>query len=155
MLSVHGSDWHDDVITSRNIKKRYWTFLRGIHRSPVNPPHKGQWRKAFIFSLICAWINRWENNGEAGDFRCYRAHYDVTVMDPIMKTFSALLSLLFGESSRYQRIHPLMRGFDGFFCGSPEDKLLNNNRVVRNLKQSWRSFDDVIVVRKDFQSGHR
>ena len=29
-------------------------ILRGIHRSPVNSPHKGQWRGALIFSLICA-----------------------------------------------------------------------------------------------------
>ena len=49
-------------------------------RSPVNSPHKGQWRGALMFSLICAWINRWVNNGEAGDFRCYRTHYDVIVM---------------------------------------------------------------------------
>ena len=52
----------------------------GIHRSPVNSPHKGQWRGALMFSLICAWINGWVNNGEAGDLRCHRAHYDVTVM---------------------------------------------------------------------------
>ena len=26
----------------------------GIHRSPVNSPHKGQWRGALMFSLICA-----------------------------------------------------------------------------------------------------
>ena len=26
------------------------------------------------------WINHWINNGEAGDLRCYRAHYDVLVM---------------------------------------------------------------------------
>ena len=38
-------------------------------RSPVNSPHKGQWRGAFMFSLICAWINRWVNNREAGDLR--------------------------------------------------------------------------------------
>ena len=25
----------------------------GIHRSPVNSPHKGQWRGALMFSLIC------------------------------------------------------------------------------------------------------
>ena len=25
-------------------------------------------------------INGWVNNGEAGDLRCYRAHYDVIVM---------------------------------------------------------------------------
>ena len=53
---------------------------RGIHRSPVNSPHKGQWRGALIFSLICAWINGWVNNGEAGDLRRHRAHYDVIVM---------------------------------------------------------------------------
>ena len=26
----------------------------GIHRSPVNSPHKDQWRRALMFSLICA-----------------------------------------------------------------------------------------------------
>ena len=28
----------------------------GMHRSPANSPHKGQWRRALMFSLICAWI---------------------------------------------------------------------------------------------------
>ena len=50
-------------------------------RSPVNSPHKGQWRGALMFSLICARINGWVNNGEAGDLRRHRAHYDVIVMD--------------------------------------------------------------------------
>ena len=50
--------------------------------SPVSGefPHKGQWRGALIFSLICVWINGWVNNREAGDWRRYRAHYDVSVM---------------------------------------------------------------------------
>ena len=43
----------------------YWPFMRGIHQSPVNSPHKGQWRGALVFSLICAWINGWVNNREA------------------------------------------------------------------------------------------
>ena len=64
-----------------NIFRRYWPFVRGIYRSPVNSPHKGQWRGALMFSLICVWINGWVNNGDAGDLICYRAHYDVTVMD--------------------------------------------------------------------------
>ena len=34
-------------------------------------------------SLICARINGWVNNGEAGDLRRHRAHYDVIVM-PIL-----------------------------------------------------------------------
>ena len=70
---------HDDVIKWKHFP-RYWPFVRGIYRSPVNSPHKGQWRGALIFSLICVWINGWVNNGEAGDLRGYRAHYDVTVM---------------------------------------------------------------------------
>ena len=70
---------HNDVIKWK-LFPRYWPFVRGIHRSPVNSPHKGQWRGALMFSLICVWINDWVNNGEAGDFRRYRIHYDVTVM---------------------------------------------------------------------------
>ena len=70
---------HDDVIKWKHFP-RYWSFVRGIHRSPVNSTHKGQWRGALMFSLICAWINAWVNNREAGDLRRYRAHYDVTVM---------------------------------------------------------------------------
>ena len=47
---------------------------------PVNFPHKGQWRGALMFSLICAWINDWVNNRGAGDLRRHRTHYDVTVI---------------------------------------------------------------------------
>ena len=49
-------------------------------RSPVNSPHKGQWRGALMISLICAWINGWVNKREAGNLRRYLAHHDVTVM---------------------------------------------------------------------------
>ena len=75
----------DQVIAHYDVMKwkhcpRYWPFVRGIHRSPVNSPHKGQWRGALMISLICAWIKDWLNNGEAGDSRSYSAHYDVTVM---------------------------------------------------------------------------
>ena len=54
--------------------------MRGIHRSSVNSPHKGQWRRALMFSLICTRINGWVNNREAGDLRRHRTHYDVIVM---------------------------------------------------------------------------
>ena len=43
-------------------------------------PHKGQWRGALMFSLICVWTNGWVNNREAGDLRRHRGHYDVIVM---------------------------------------------------------------------------
>ena len=48
--------------------------------SLVNYPHKGQWHRALMFSLICVWINDWVNNHEAGDLRCYHTHYNVIVM---------------------------------------------------------------------------
>ena len=49
-------------------------------RSPVNSPHKDQWRGALMFSLTCAWTNSWANNGDAGDLRRHRAHYEVIIM---------------------------------------------------------------------------
>ena len=70
---------HDDVIKWKHFP-RNWPFVREIHRSPVNFPHKGQWRGALMFSLIYAWINDWVNNREAGDLRRQRGHYDVIVM---------------------------------------------------------------------------
>ena len=71
--------FHDDVIKWKTFP-RHWPFVRGIQQSPVNSPHKGQWRGALMFSLICAWINSWINNCEAGDLRHHRAHYDVIGM---------------------------------------------------------------------------
>ena len=70
---------HDDVIKWKHFP-RYWPFVRGIHRPPVNSPHKGQCCGALMFSLICSWTNVWVYNRETGDLRRNRAHYDVTVM---------------------------------------------------------------------------
>ena len=39
---------HDDVIKWRHFP-RYWPFVRGIHRSPLNSQHKGQWRGVWCF----------------------------------------------------------------------------------------------------------
>ena len=62
------------------IFQRYWLFVRGIHQSLVDSPHKDQWRGALVFTLICAWTHGWINNRDAGDLRRHRGHYDVTVM---------------------------------------------------------------------------
>ena len=73
------SKLHDDVMKWKHFP-RYWPFVRGIHRSPVNFPHKGQWRGALMFSLICVGLSGWVYNREAGYLRRHRAHYDVIVM---------------------------------------------------------------------------
>ena len=70
---------HDDVIKWKRFS-RYRPFVRGIHRPPVDSPHKGLWRGALMFSLISAWTNSWANNRDAGDLRCHRAHCDVTIV---------------------------------------------------------------------------
>ena len=74
------AEWHHDDVIKWKYFPRYCQFVRGIHRSPVNSPHKGQWRGALMFTLICARINVWVNNRKAGDLRRNRVHYDVIVM---------------------------------------------------------------------------
>ena len=66
---------HDDVIKWKHFP-RNWPF---VVNSP-NSPRKDQWRGALMVYLICAWINDWVNNGEVGDLRRHRGHYDVNVM---------------------------------------------------------------------------
>ena len=50
------------------------------YKSNITNKDKDEWRGDWMFSLICAWINAWVNNGEAGDLRRYRARYDVIAM---------------------------------------------------------------------------
>ena len=83
-LVVHSKHWNENAATwwrhQMETFPRYWSFVRGIHRSPSKSPYKGQWRGALVFSLICARINDWVNYREAGDLRRHRDHYDVIVM---------------------------------------------------------------------------
>ena len=69
---MHGD--HDDVIKWKHFP-RYWPFVRGIHRSAQRPVTR-------IFDVFFdLHLNKsWVNNGGAGDFRRYRAHYDIRVM---------------------------------------------------------------------------
>ena len=96
----------DDVIKWKHFP-RYWLFVRGIHRFPVNSQYKSQWRGALMFSLICVWINGWVNNREAGDLRRFCVHYVTVMLSPrIQITFqrrkhaliaSELLGIIFAR----------------------------------------------------------
>ena len=48
---------HGDVIKWKHYP-HYWPFMRGIHWSHVNSPHKDQWRGVLTFSLICSFNKR-------------------------------------------------------------------------------------------------
>ena len=74
-----------DVIKWKHLP-RYWTFVRGIHRSPVNFHTKASDVEIWYF-LWSAWINNWVNNREAGDLIHHRAHYDIIVMLDGMRHF--------------------------------------------------------------------
>ena len=80
----------------------YWPLVRGIRRSPRNSPHKGQWLGALMFSLIYAWTSVWVNNGDAGDLRRHRCHFDVTVTVYLLRT---------GDDDPYTLIRPRLLRF--------------------------------------------
>ena len=79
IIETNPSRIHDDVIKWKHFL-RYWPFVRVIHLSPVNSPHKSQWCGALMFSLMYTWANGWVNNRDAGDLRRYGVHCDVSVM---------------------------------------------------------------------------
>ena len=69
--------YHDDVIKWKYF--RVTGHLCGEFTGPRWIP-RTKASDAEMFSLICARINDWVNNGEAGDLRRYLAHYDLIVM---------------------------------------------------------------------------
>ena len=73
-IGIHSN--HNDVI-KWNLDPRHLPFVRGIHRSPVDSPHKAIDTDLWCF-LWCT--NGWVNNQDAGDLRCHEPNYNVTVM---------------------------------------------------------------------------
>ena len=104
---------HYDVIKWKRFQ-RYWPFVRGIHRSPMNSPHKGQWRRALMFSLNYAWTNDWENTPDAGDLRRHRAHYDLNVMT---RSCIWYVSVIHNVFTIYMYVHVAWY-FIGLFSGT-------------------------------------
>ena len=90
------------TLSNGNFFLSYRPFVWGIHRSPVDSPNKGQWRRALMFSLICAWTNSLANNRDVSDLRCHCAHYDVTVMSVSisLKTITLRLDAYMSQWSR-------------------------------------------------------
>ena len=79
---------HDDIIKWK-LFMHDWPFVKGIHQSLVNSPHKGQWHVTLMFSLICASTEGRVNNQEANDSTHHQPHYDVTVMSTAVRWLEA------------------------------------------------------------------
>ena len=70
---------HHDAIKWKGVPHN-WSFVRVIHRSSVDSPHKDQWPGTLMFALVCVGTNGWANNRGARDLRRHRDDYDVIVM---------------------------------------------------------------------------
>ena len=75
-----------------------------IHRWPVNSPHKGQWCRALMFSLICAWTNVWVTTRHASDLRCHRTHNDrnITLIQAFRKSLQYIPKYMSGLHNKIQ-----------------------------------------------------
>ena len=78
----------------------------GIHRSPVNSPHKGQWRGDLMFSLIGCLNKRLSKHRNTSDLRHHRAHYDVNVMVSLISTIVTIVlnAIAYNNSSCFDEI---------------------------------------------------
>ena len=127
---------HDDVIKRKHFP-RYWPFVWGIHRSPVNSPHRGKWRGALMSHLDCAWTNSWANKGDAGDLGRHCAQCDVTVM------CRGTWVVVYMCSAANDICRPMMTSSNGHIfrntghlCGE-----FTGPRWIPHTKQVTRSFD--------------
>ena len=147
---------HDGVIKWKPFP-RYWLFVRGIHRSPVDCPHKGQWRGASMFPfylpVICAWTIDLENNRNVGDLR--RHLYDVTVMT------SLLTKLLCSKClTKYGGTLGVTVVSNFLFSSSPWSGVLKRNILQRNhnfwldFRLPWDVIQRIIWFRNGRQEMH-
>ena len=98
---------------------------------PGNSPHKGQWRGALMFSLICAWISGWVNNREAGDLRRNHAHYDIIVMIKPFGGKSVLWRDCIGLRNLLSKVHShMVRGICCIFGHDRKFSLVNFDSVL-------------------------
>ena len=104
----------DDVIKWKHFP-RCWSFVRGIHRSPLNFPSQWPVTRSFDASLICARINSWINNRKVGDLRRHRAHHDVTVVTGYLRcslNWTYIISIpRYVRSDRLHRGPPIRKAF--------------------------------------------
>ena len=114
---------------------RYWPFVRGIRRSPVNSPQKSQWRGVLMFSLTCALTNGWVNN---------RAHYDVTIMSFWSAPMATPQRTYFTGLKRPKYISGLMIDFHR---PGTEQIALNSLIILNNLIMiTFISLENIFII---------
>ena len=70
-----------DGITKWKCFLCYWSFVRGIHWSPVDSSHKGSVTELWCLFFMLHWANRWKKKQlSSWRFEMPRHSYDVIVM---------------------------------------------------------------------------
>ena len=77
--------WYTQILLSwwRHQIETFSVFLANFARNSLVTgefPAQRPVTRSFDGFFICAWINGWVNNHEAGDLESHRTRYDVTVM---------------------------------------------------------------------------
>ena len=133
---------HDDVIKWKNFP-RYWLFVRGIHRSSVNSPHKGQWRGALMFSAPAPAplpkIKAWVNNREACDLRRHRSHYDGTVMYTKVLLHQPIQALVITYDEPFTYFNPVI------ICHAPACHLFNKKSYSESKVTNLQPFNCTFI----------
>ena len=69
LINTYNAKWHFKMPPMKKYSQSCFAYINRqayvmsrLRFKPVNSPHKGQWRGALMFSLICVWINGWVNN---------------------------------------------------------------------------------------------
>ena len=107
--------------------------------------HKGQWQGALMSSLICAWINGWVNDPEAGYLRRYRArhcnvHFIFFVTTAQLSCFGSDLNTQFIGILDEQKLRWKYR----WLCKPP--RLYTYN--LANVFKGNRALQTIIVLKK-------
>ena len=65
---------HDDIIKCTHLP-RQWPFVRGIHRSPVDSPHKGHVTGTFDVPFLLIRTDGWTNTRLTGNSRRHDSQF--------------------------------------------------------------------------------
>ena len=101
-------------------------------------PSQRPWTRSFDVSLICAWINSWVNNCEAGDWRRHRTHYDVIVMivltNDTFTTSSKSEEIMLDRATHiYRASHKLWQEFSGHYEIDLNENSFPSYMYIRHL----------------------
>ena len=101
------------------------------------PLTKGQWLGVLMFSLICAWTNRWANTPDAGDFETPSRYYGITVMAGTfdIPDCSTLQKTGLFQDTKYSKSHE-MKQFGFLRCVSMKNKYRQTSNINHTKSQN-------------------